>query len=543
MPNFRNLATTASSTSLEVARNWLRHCLANHDCSEPLLSYESLDSPLGPNAEYLDRYQDEKIRYKERTVITTKSNTCSPRTTKLATSRRPRRLLDVDAFKSPCLDLRLVEDANSNYPYATLSHCWGKVTGAKSTTTISTLNERRKRISFSDMPLTFRHAVEITRNLKLRYLWIDALCIVQDSATDWKNEAARMADVYSGCCITISAGWSHNSEGGCYNSLLGSAKVDKQKLICIQNRLSDGRSSSLYFGRHYNPSLDYISETALSTRAWAFQERLVSPRILHYTKNQLFWECRRSFSAEDRIPRQNALLYPAYILQMRAWTDTKLRLHMWYNWAIGDTYSRAKLTLATDRLPAISALARLWSHELQSKYIAGMWLKGLWHALAWRHLEAKEGACRSTAYIAPSWSWASVNGHVQWLAFSVGLFTLPLVRIEETKVEIDGDDPFGRVLSGYIRVTGRIQKCDIRNPILENATTYLDFADEIVEFAHCLLLCSASPSVDMSYASGYILLLTAISQDQCEYKRIGVGKIRRLGSLFSDCPEHTITII
>jgi hypothetical protein len=200
----------------------------------------------------------------------------------------PARLLDLDAFKSACPDLRLVENPTPGTPYATLSHCWGATNDTRYRTTTSTFQTRKERIRSFDLPPTYRDAVSVSRHLRIRYLWIDSLCVIQDSLADWKNESARMAEVYSRSCLTIAADWSPNSEGGCYNMPNNRQKIDTQQVIPIQSVLSDGQNSSLYFGEYFSPSLERIGETVLSGRAWALQERLLSPHILHFTQNQLF---------------------------------------------------------------------------------------------------------------------------------------------------------------------------------------------------------------------------------------------------------------
>lgn len=70
-------------------------------------------------------------------------------------------------------------------------------------------------IFLSDLPPLFQDAIIITRQLGLRYLWIDSLCIIQDSLRDWETEAAKMASIYQNSYVTISATDASNGSAKC----------------------------------------------------------------------------------------------------------------------------------------------------------------------------------------------------------------------------------------------------------------------------------------------------------------------------------------
>ena len=120
----------------------------------------------------------------------------------------PTRVLDLGSANSglplsPDADLCLSETLDATGRYATLSYCWGGYTGFR--TLKSNLKERCSKISFHEMPPLFQQTVTITRGLGIRYLWIDALCIIQDDSDDWRVEAAKMSDVYwnSTCRLAV----------------------------------------------------------------------------------------------------------------------------------------------------------------------------------------------------------------------------------------------------------------------------------------------------------------------------------------------------
>jgi Heterokaryon incompatibility protein (HET) len=105
----------------------------------------------------------------------------------------PRRVIDVQP-RGGALDASLYETVGEYDKYVCLSHCCGQKQPLVTTT--FNLGERKQRILWQDFPLTFRHAIEITRWLNVRYLWIDSLCILQSSEEDWGQELARMGLIY-----------------------------------------------------------------------------------------------------------------------------------------------------------------------------------------------------------------------------------------------------------------------------------------------------------------------------------------------------------
>jgi hypothetical protein len=102
----------------------------------------------------------------------------------------------------------------ANKPYATLSHCWGRTLLIK--TTQGNILEHQHEISRQHLPSTFKDAIKIARNLSICYLWIDSLCILQDSVHDWAHEADLMSKVYRYSFINIAATGSGRSTGGCF---------------------------------------------------------------------------------------------------------------------------------------------------------------------------------------------------------------------------------------------------------------------------------------------------------------------------------------
>ena len=239
-----SLTSSGSQETLSVAKNWLEYCVENHDCYKSLFV-----QPRNKNQRWDPSDTDD-----ERSTI------------------YPTRLLDLQAFEVDCSDVRLIANAVSGSAYATLSHCWGSDCHKRYHATTNNLIELRARIRYTDLPKTYCDAISVCRSLKIRYLWIDSLCILQDSKEDWAREAANMAFVYSNSHLTISADWSTNSDDGCYRTFNLPPLMNTEDTFCTTNVLSNGERSCLYFPDQHGPGYYDLDFTHLAGRAWAISK-------------------------------------------------------------------------------------------------------------------------------------------------------------------------------------------------------------------------------------------------------------------------------
>jgi hypothetical protein len=202
-------------------------------------------------------------------------------------ARLPTRVIDVSAPES-ISGIRLVGATESfvNVPYASLSHCWGALPVIKllSSNVLSFENS----IPLDSLSKSFRDAILATRHLGLRYLWIDSLCIVQDSLKDWEFESAMMSEIYENACVNIAATAATDGSFGCFNErrplLVQQCGVDMvldpsmRTVQCVISQRGLWRRD--------------LDDAPLNTRAWVAQERFASPRIIHFARHQIFWECK-----------------------------------------------------------------------------------------------------------------------------------------------------------------------------------------------------------------------------------------------------------
>ena len=315
----------------------------------------------------------------------------------------PRRLIDVSTpgpldFPVKLCSWKLDDEAlQEPVQYTTLSHRWGHE--QKTQTTCATIENFGKRILFSELPKTFQDAVTLTRVLKIPYLWIDALCILQDSRHDWAKEAALMANTYGSAAVNIAA---HPAQGD-QNGFLASKYTTFPKKKLFQKQANVHRECDYLISRFER----LVNESLLSSRGWVFQERLLSPQTLHCVGNMLFWEDHRGFFAEDESFSD--------AVGVRSDWRTLRTLRDWYK--LMETYSRCDLTMESDRLPAIAGLAASFQEFVQSPYYAGVWGGKLPLGLLWLPQSRNPNSSPSSMgdILVPTWSWAHYGCPIRFI--------------------------------------------------------------------------------------------------------------------------------
>jgi hypothetical protein len=539
----RPLHHTGSAESFKVIREWLHRCLTQHDCCSPLVAATVDPQP-------------------------------------------PQRLIDVNAFGISCLDVRLadIQKVGPLPKYIALSYCWGKNTRQDHLVTTDRLESYMHRIPYGSLPRTIKDAILITRRLQVQYLWVDSLCILQNSKDDWLAESAKMGFIYGCARLTISADSSPDSQGGCFNKQSRNSVLDIQKdeLIEITSTLKCGQISRLYLDnweRTFSSSKVFnskfaaeINRGALAQRAWTYQERALSPRIVHYTSRQLYWECQRDFLSEENfktwenflctVPRLTA--NPSLVGLGSPGIDGSVDIVVnWYCEMIEQHFSHRELTHFSDRLPALAGLASLMGEQVKSPYLVGLWLQNIAFGLGWRRANTEEVVLRGSSHLSPSWSWISHQFPVKWDHLAEyrtqerkeGRYHPQLLtEVENYHVELKGKNPFGEVLGGLIKASGKIKqgyvlkevvnKCCRRFLVIDGEKmefVYLDYDDDddvdrVLNSVWCL------PLYRYRGGSGLGLLLQQRSSSELIFERKGVAKYITL-RLFEDTRTDTITIV
>ncbi|KAF1966850.1 HET-domain-containing protein, partial [Bimuria novae-zelandiae CBS 107.79] len=335
----------------------------------------------------------------------------------------PTRLLDVTRNEDR---VYLVQSNTHDIrkPYATLSYSWGRVEFTR--LQVDVLRSFvQEGIPVSDVPKSIQEAIAATRMIGLQYIWIDSLCIIQDSPEDWSIEASLMLQVYRNSFVNFAATDTAGADGGMFRKRNPRALFDAE---------CQGQPNSRIFGnaiwRIVPKALwgEHVLSASLNTRGWVFQERLLSPRLLHFTKDQVFWDCATMSACEtfpgglpqpldtgsnDRYWRWK--LQDSSNLNFFLPTVVDQSLEQFWRNAIR-TYSVCRLTVRQDKLIAIWGIVRFLIGALRERYADGMWERNLEEQLAWYVVGTQQGDGRASERPSgvdiPTWSWASVDGEI-----------------------------------------------------------------------------------------------------------------------------------
>ena len=291
--------------------------------------------------------------------------------------RPPKRLVDVGQVEETKIHLRTTSSESQPLSYATLSHCWGQ--SQHLLLTAETYSEFSSGIALVRLPRTFRDAVVLTRRLGIQYLWIDSMCILQDSEQDWREQSAIMGEVYRNSLVNIAATSAHDGDGG----LFFDRKPAYLQALQITARwpFDDHLKEEKLYNFFYNsPFCNSILTAALNTRGWVMQERLLSPRIIHCHRNYLAWECRKVYATEEypdgikqwiddgHYPEDRFLNHLEKVKMHPTTSLPEYRAEIHSTWLkIIEQYSACNLTKKSDRLVAISGLAKLVQEELDDR--------------------------------------------------------------------------------------------------------------------------------------------------------------------------------
>lgn len=379
----------------------------------------------------------------------------------------PTRVIDVgDDTRYP--DVRLKElEQESKAEYVALSHCWGGEIALKLVT--ENRDDFKDRIRFDDLAANFQDAIEVTRELGIRYLWIDSLCIIQDSTGDWETESKKMTTVYRDCTLTVSAMSSKKSEDGFLTKRPDDGEAVNWESTPINSLLSSNEDVQAWVGR-FDPrleeplwDLEYDEEKKgpLARRGWTLQESVLSPRLLYYGANMIHWTCpsvrlsangmRGMHELDKKYPAVSRVVFDGRFKRRgrfpRSKEDVEEILLEYYG--IVDSYCARELTCPSDKFPALSGIAQRLQPVL-GDYLAGLWhcdiLRGLW----WEKLE---GGGPASKYRAPSWSWASVDGPVR-TACPKRKGSLDVQMLDYAIRLADPSNPFGQVRWASLTLRG-----------------------------------------------------------------------------------------
>ncbi|KAJ4309313.1 hypothetical protein N0V84_011571 [Fusarium piperis] len=302
----------------------------------------------------------------------------------------PKRLIDVGDGQDPKAKLIISEGEfgralpeAEQIKYLILSYCWGSGNDPAKTTRAN-LTSRLQHIDEAELPKTIRDTVKLTRLLGFRYLWVDALCIIQSHdgdnyQDDFKAEAPKMGAYYTNAVCLISALGAPDSSTGLF------APRPAHRFPTSSCVIGFDRHTNEYI--HLPPSqrtlADEFDASPLLKRGWCFQERLLARRIIYWSRNGVFWHCvgdnatRSEFSSRcDRFA-----------------TDPRI-----------SNFSKA-FSFSKDRLVAVHGLRSRLASIHGGEYFGGVFSSHISWGVMWE--ADPENDAREKLDYFPSWSWAS----------------------------------------------------------------------------------------------------------------------------------------
>ncbi|KEZ45821.1 hypothetical protein SAPIO_CDS1637 [Scedosporium apiospermum] len=384
--------------------------------------------------------------------------------------------------------------------------------------------EFERSIKLSQLQRVYREAIEITLRLGVSYLWIDSLCICQDDKQDWNEEASKMFDIYRNAAFNIGATGASDGDGQCFvnhnvdllhpclfNMVLENKASKKprlrDRLFRRKNKTEDTEppasqettwhvvDETFWTGRLY--------QQPLNQRAWVLQERLISPRMIHFGADQVYWECHEHHACEAYPKGPQAMhelrarkaVHPDVIQEVLATqleesrkrrrgisltptSDSPPREWALFGWSdIVAEYNKLDLTLPKDKLIALSGLAKQMQPSIQDQYVAGLWRSAMLMGLLWRinHRERSregKGVAKRLKGAAPTWSWASVQGNTH-------VFMVPDGKLKGLGFEIHIDiqnialnpihDEYGALNLSPLQIKGQLWPAAFLSDNMRNA--------------------------------------------------------------------------
>ncbi|KAI3327351.1 HET-domain-containing protein [Xylariaceae sp. AK1471] len=337
----------------------------------------------------------------------------------LSTGFTPSRLLEVKDKV-----IRLIENGPSDCQYVALSYCWGQVSADQKgfLTTNNNVHTRQFGFSLTELPRTLQDVVHAVRALNIGYIWVDALCIIQDDKEDWRKEASKMGKIYRHAYLTIAATNSNSSFDGFLKQRQPSCNASLgfvfQQYKATRFEPAGNATGTFHFRYPLETDVsNYLSRCEWNQRGWTLQEQLLSSSVLYFSEDVIHWECPEVQGIEHPAYKLPQRLSYATLLAESNCLTTKQRIEQkenyltsWYK--VVTIFSKRSLTVPGDKLPALDGLASTFKDLVDDESIFGLWKSDLHRGLLW--YTAGQWILPPCVYRAPTWSWACRDGSVLW---------------------------------------------------------------------------------------------------------------------------------
>ncbi|KAL1637221.1 hypothetical protein SLS58_009408 [Diplodia intermedia] len=394
----------------------------------------------------------------------------------------------------------------------------------------------------------------------IRYLWIDSLCIQQDSRDDWSRESQTMHLVYSNSWCNLAATGAKDSSVGLFLDRDPSLVLPFQAGVWAWEDESISKPHTIFRTDTWNT---YVYNSVLEQRGWVLQERTLSPRQLHFTKAGVFWECQCLNATEYHpagLPEvytdEHLRFYKTFTGRLEAFQSSRARIAderrseemSWIHdsWcAIVESYSRAKLTKSEDRPIAIAGLAMKMQLALGDDYVAGLWRSRLVTQLYWSVDEPRRahpfgGLGRPRPLIAPTWSWTSTMLPVKMFTQNPACLDIDMAEVRDVQESHVAEDNWGDLAGRrrlrlytipWIARSGGVESYDnsvhfITFPMLEGPYETFGYAvlDEAIDPAEVdarPFVCAPLTYYDGPFVRMQGILLRETVENSGVYERVG----------------------
>ncbi|KAI0899898.1 HET-domain-containing protein [Annulohypoxylon nitens] len=460
----------------------------------------------------------------------------------------PTRLVRVNCQPPRLIETSQVPDQGfprHSWRYAALSYCWGSPEQARTQlkTTRSSLLSRRSSIEEHDMTKVLEDAVRTCRALSIPYLWIDALCIIQDDLQDWEQESAAIGKIYGNAYLTICA----TSSSSCNERFLNREPADIE--IPFLSKMRPDIHGSYILRASPFPDLNDIyndlSESTWAGRAWTYQECLASVRVLAFGRSAIHFLSPWKTQTQDGV-----LLDTGYVFFFNDFENANHHTLV-YCWdeVISD-YSTRVSTYEKDRFPALSGVAQLFSTLMDDEYVAGTWKRHLFRNLLWNCSTRKTVQTwdalinqfnGTSKYVAPSWSWASCYSYIELGVWgdNMDIFNPRSAECQrecqniETDITLDGVNPFGQIKAASMRITTKIRPLPTDFYVINQKRRYTLIGKPETSFAHCNLDWDPDTSTEPRREVMMVLLGTGIQHILKRIKSPGESSSHDIDNLIS----------
>lgn len=319
-------------------------------------------------------------------------------------------VIDVIDMRLASLPYKIFDGYLKFQDYIALSYVWGipDLENPPYTTTRANIMEHRVigglERSLPKLPDAIRESIAVVQRLGIRYIWIDSLCIVQDSRRSWSLNARVMHLIYGNATLTICAADGEDASTGLLAMDLENSS-DQLKAEC---------APGVHLMVSRPPEIG-VQQSRWNKRAWTFQERLLSKRSLIFTQGRIYFQCRSTGMSEDIFADGRGSGWSLDSVQAPLQMLRELRSRaLWFYTNCVSLYSSRELTNSGDVLAAFSGVCSLMEGHMMVPFVFGLPSSHLDFALLWEpaskiRQRGSSGNKNSDTEF-PSWSWCGWMG-------------------------------------------------------------------------------------------------------------------------------------